>query len=71
MLLSLKPLFQRIYFEDILIPAAEREQDVFDTILEKLKKNISQEPKLILKIESILISIPVKLVKAYQCTKSL
>ena len=35
MFLALKPLFQRIYFGDILIPV---EQDVFDTILEKLKK---------------------------------
>ena len=38
MFLPLKLLFQRIYFGDILIPAVEREPDVFDTILEKLKK---------------------------------
>ena len=36
--LPLKPLLPRIYFGDILIPAVEREQDVFDTILEKLTK---------------------------------
>ena len=35
--LPLKTLFQRIYFEDVLIPAAEREQDVFDTILKEIK----------------------------------
>ena len=37
--MSLKPLFNKIYFGGVLIPAVEREQDVFDTILEKLKKH--------------------------------
>ena len=35
---ELKPFFQRIYFGDVLIPVAEKEQDIFNTILEKLKK---------------------------------
>ena len=38
MFLPVKPFFQRIYFGDILIPAVERDQDVFDTIVKKLKK---------------------------------
>ena len=38
MFCPLKPFYNCIYFGDILIPAPQREQDVFDTILEKLKK---------------------------------
>ena len=38
--MSLKPFFQTIYFEEVLIPAIEREREqvVFDGIIEKLKK---------------------------------
>ena len=39
---ALKPFFFSIFYGDVLIPSVERDQDVFDTILEKLKKNISQ-----------------------------
>ena len=35
---SLKPFFFSIYYGDILIPAVEREQDVFDFKIEELKK---------------------------------
>ena len=38
MFLPLKPFFNSIYFGEVLIPAAEREQDVFEEILENLKK---------------------------------
>ena len=38
MFVALKPFFRRIYFGDILIPAVEREQDVFDLKIEELKK---------------------------------
>ena len=34
---SLRELFRAIYYGEILIPAAEREQDDFDDVLEKLK----------------------------------
>ena len=36
--MSLKPLFNMIYFGEILIPAIEREQDVFDYRIKELKK---------------------------------
>ena len=38
MFMALKPLFQTIYFGEVLIPAIERDQGVFESIIEKLKK---------------------------------
>ena len=38
MFLPLKPFFDRIYFGEVLIPATEGEQIVFDEILKRLKK---------------------------------
>ena len=38
MFLPLKLFFNSIYFGDVLIPAVEREQDVFEKILENFKK---------------------------------
>ena len=36
--MALKPLLQTIYFGEVLIPAIERDQDVFEGIIEKLDK---------------------------------
>ena len=38
MFMSLKPLFSTIYFGEMLIPAIEREQDVFDYKIGELKE---------------------------------
>ena len=51
MFLLLKQFFERIYFGDILIKAVEREQVVFEEILENLK-NIGQEKILMLMIKT-------------------
>ena len=37
MFMSLKSLFNKIYFGNVLIPGVERQQDVFDTIIKKLE----------------------------------
>ena len=38
MFMALKPLFQTIYFGEILISAIEKDQNVFNAKIEKLKK---------------------------------
>ena len=38
MFMALKPFFFSIFYGDVLISPVERDQDVFDTILEKIKK---------------------------------
>ena len=42
---SLKELFNSIYFGEILIPAVERAQDVFDDRIEELKKHRPKSEK--------------------------
>ena len=38
MFMALKPLFQTIYFGEVLMQAIERDQGVFESIIEKLKE---------------------------------
>ena len=38
MFMALKPLFQTIYLGEVLIPAIEKDQDVFEGIIKKLQK---------------------------------
>ena len=58
--MALKPYFQTIYFGEMLIPAIEREQDVFDYKIGELKKygprtknNISDKNKVLTNAQNL------------------
>ena len=60
MFMALNPLFNNIYLGEVLIPAVEREQDVFDSIIKKLKKyhprtddNISDKDKTLTSAQNV------------------
>ena len=60
MFMALKPLFKTIYYGEMLIPAIEREQGIFDDKIEELKKyrprtenNISDKNKVLTNAQNL------------------